>query len=148
MAISISGILSNSYVAYSKSIAFYIQRVVYWKNKQLRAFYHNQAYPIHHNQLLNQEKKNHTRRIGKTESIKKIKWGKEKNTPTVNSQWDDDGTQAPERGYRGGYGFLVGSSPLSLNWAQTFSFSLNSSGCLALVFIPTRLSHEFLPLVY
>ena len=57
MAISLSGILSNSYVAYSKSIAFYIQRVVNWKNKQLRAFYHNQAYPIHHNQLSNQEKK-------------------------------------------------------------------------------------------
>ena len=57
MAISLSGILSNSYVAYSKSVAFYIQRAVNWKNNQQWAFYHNQAYPIHHNQLLNQEKK-------------------------------------------------------------------------------------------
>ena len=73
MVISLSGISSNSYVAYLKSIAFYIQRAVNWKNNQLRAFYHNQAYPIHHNQLLNQEKKNRTRRIGKTEGSKKIK---------------------------------------------------------------------------
>ena len=73
MTISLSGISSNSYVAYLKSIAFYIQRAVNWKNNQLWAFYHNQAYPIHHNQLSNQEKKNCTRRIGKNTEQQKIK---------------------------------------------------------------------------
>ena len=145
MAISLSGILSNNYVAYSKSIAFYSNEL---EKQTTMGLLPQPSLPNPSQPAIKPRKKNHTRRIGKTESIKKIKWGKEKNTRKVNSQWDDDGTQAPKRGYRGGYGFLVGSSPLSLNWAQTFSFSLNSSGCLALVFIPTRLSNEFLLLVY
>ena len=144
MTISLSGISSNSYVAYLKSIAFYIQRAVNWKNNQLWAFYHNQAYPIHHNQLSNQEKKIAQGELEKTQSSKKLKKGKEKYIPAVNSQRDDSETPAPEKGYQGGYGLLVGLSPLSLNWAQTFSLSLiKGSGCSALVFIPMCLSREF-----
>ena len=148
MAISLSGISSNSYVACSKSIAFYIQRAVNWKNNQLWAFYHIQ--------LSNQEKKSHKENWKNWKQQKnnnnkknkiKNKKGKEKSIPAVNNQWDDGRTPAPERGYRGGYGLLVGSSPrslfLSLNWAQTFSLSLNSSGYSALDFIPTCLSCEF-----
>ena len=38
MAISLLGILSNSYVAYSKSIAFYIQRAMDWKTNNYGHF--------------------------------------------------------------------------------------------------------------
>ena len=86
MTISLSGISSNSYVAYLKSIAFYIQRAVNWKNNQLRAFYHNQAYPIHHNQLSNQEKRIAQGELEKQRAGKKNKKREREKYTRVNSQ--------------------------------------------------------------
>ena len=130
MAISLLGISSNSYVAYSTSIAFYIERAVNWKNNQLCAFYHNQAYPIHHNQLSNQEQKSHKENWKNWEQQKNKKREREKYTSCEQPvrRWWNSGTGERIPRWWWTSGWII--SPLSL------SLSLSLS----------KLSSNFLPL--